>query len=47
LRANIRVFDQLRAEYPVRREFYNTNLTPNGASNVLRSKLAALGFRLG
>ena len=47
LRANIRAFDKLRAEYPVRREFFNTKLIPNGASNALRSKLAALGFKLG
>jgi erythronate-4-phosphate dehydrogenase len=46
LRANVRVFDQLRAEYPVRREFFNTSLIPNGASNALRSKFAALGFKL-
>lgn len=39
-------FDKLRAEYPVRREFFNTKLTLRGASESLRQKFAALGFRL-
>ncbi|MCG3147082.1 MAG: Erythronate-4-phosphate dehydrogenase [Verrucomicrobiae bacterium] len=47
LRANIREFDKQRADYPVRREFFNTTLTLRGASATLRAKLAAVGFRLG
>lgn len=39
-------FDKLRAEYPVRREFFNTELTLRGAGDSLRQKLAAFGFRL-
>lgn len=47
LRTNLRAFDELRAEYPVRREFFNTRLTLRGADDELRSKFAALGFKLG
>jgi erythronate-4-phosphate dehydrogenase len=47
LRANVRAFDELRATYPVRREFFNTRLTLRGANSQLRSKFAALGFRVG
>jgi len=39
-------FDKLRAEYPVRREFFNTQLVLRGVSDELRQKFAALGFRL-
>jgi erythronate-4-phosphate dehydrogenase len=39
-------FDKLRAEYPIRREFFNTKLTLSGAGESLRQKFAALGFRL-
>ena len=39
-------FDKLRAEYPVRREFFNTTLTLGGASESLRAKFAGLGFRV-
>jgi erythronate-4-phosphate dehydrogenase len=46
LRERHKEFDRLRAEYPVRREFFNTELTPRGASEGLRTKFAALGFRL-
>jgi erythronate-4-phosphate dehydrogenase len=46
LRTNICAFDQLRAEYPVRREFFNTKLVLHGASDALRSKFTALGFKL-
>jgi erythronate-4-phosphate dehydrogenase len=38
-------FDKLRADYPVRREFFNTALVLRGASEGLRAKFAALGFR--
>ncbi|HUJ11794.1 MAG TPA: 4-phosphoerythronate dehydrogenase PdxB [Verrucomicrobiae bacterium] len=47
LRANIRAFDRLRAEYPIRREFFNTTLVLRGASDSLRSKFSALGFKIG
>ncbi|MEI6085775.1 MAG: 4-phosphoerythronate dehydrogenase [Verrucomicrobiota bacterium] len=46
LRANVPDFDKQRAEYPVRREFFNTMLTLRGASASLREKFAALGFQL-
>jgi erythronate-4-phosphate dehydrogenase len=39
-------FDKLRAEYPVRREFFNTELSLGGASESLSGKFAALGFRV-
>lgn len=45
LREDVRSFDKLRAEYPVRREFFNTELSLRGASESLRAKFAALGFR--
>jgi len=38
-------FDKLRADYPVRREFFNTALSLRGAGDGLRAKFAALGFR--
>ncbi|MGD0058601.1 MAG: 4-phosphoerythronate dehydrogenase PdxB [Verrucomicrobiia bacterium] len=47
LRRNVRAFDQLRAEYPVRREFFNTELVLRGASEELQAKFAALGFKMG
>lgn len=46
LRAAVRDFDKQRAEYPVRREFFNTTLTLRGAADSLQEKFAALGFRL-
>ncbi len=46
LRANPKHFDKLRAEYPVRREFFNTTLVLRTACNGLRAKCAALGFKL-
>jgi erythronate-4-phosphate dehydrogenase len=39
-------FDQLRRNYPERREFPDTELVLHGASAHLRATLAALGFRL-
>jgi erythronate-4-phosphate dehydrogenase len=39
-------FDRLRREYPERREFPDTTLVLQGASDRLRAKLAALGFRV-
>ncbi|MGD1018941.1 MAG: 4-phosphoerythronate dehydrogenase PdxB [Verrucomicrobiia bacterium] len=47
LRGNVRAFDKLRAEYPVRREFFNTELVLRGASKELRATFAALGFKTG
>jgi erythronate-4-phosphate dehydrogenase len=46
LRANVRNFDTLRAEYPIRREFYNIELVVRGGDDQLTSALHALGFRL-
>jgi len=46
LRKDIRSFDKLRAEYPVRREFFNTELVLRGATETLRAKFAGLGFRI-
>jgi len=46
LRADYRRFDKLRAEYPVRREFFNTELELHHVTTTLREKLTALGFRL-
>jgi len=46
LRRTPREFDKLRAEYPVRREFFNTALALRNGSDALRRKLAALGFKL-
>lgn len=45
LRARPGEFDRQRAEYPVRREFFNTELVLKGAGEPLRGKFAALGFR--
>jgi erythronate-4-phosphate dehydrogenase len=47
LRKSILTFDKLRAEYPIRREFFNTELVLHGASEALRVKSAALGFKMG
>jgi hypothetical protein len=47
LRKNILTFDKLRAEYPIRREFFNTELVLRGATEILRAKFAALGFKMG
>jgi erythronate-4-phosphate dehydrogenase len=47
LRRDVRAFDTRRAQYPVRREFFNTELVLRGASEELRAKVAALGFKMG
>src|ERR1017187_3697715 len=47
LRKSILTFDKLRAEDPIRREFFNTELVLRGASDALRVKSAALGFKMG
>jgi erythronate-4-phosphate dehydrogenase len=47
LREDLRGFDKLRAEYPIRREFFNTELSLRGGGEPLRAKFAALGFRAG
>ncbi len=39
-------FDQLRKEYPVRREFQNTNITGTAADSDLGRTLSGLGFKL-
>jgi erythronate-4-phosphate dehydrogenase len=39
-------FDQLRREYPIRREFFNTKLRLSYIQHQLENKLAALGFHL-
>jgi len=46
LRARPREFDKLRADYPIRREFFNTELVLKGAGEQLLRKLAAIGFKL-
>jgi erythronate-4-phosphate dehydrogenase len=46
LRKNMQSFDKLRAEYPIRREFFNTELVLCGASESLRQKAASLGFKI-
>ena len=45
LRKSVRMFDELRAEYPVRREFFNTELVLRGARGILCATFAALGFK--
>ncbi len=47
LRAGIQQFDKLRAEYWKRREFFNISLVLQGATEQLRAKFAALGFKMG
>ena len=47
LRKNIRAFDKLRTEYPIRREFFNTKLVLGSATETLLPKCAALGFKMG
>jgi erythronate-4-phosphate dehydrogenase len=44
LRKRHQEFDRLRAEYPVRREFFNTQLRLRGRTPELRGRLLALGF---
>jgi len=44
LRASVRGFDKLRAEYPIRREFFNVEL--RGVDDQFQCTLRALGFRL-
>jgi len=46
LRADVRRFDRLRAEYPVRREFFNMGVLLAGAQEGLQRKFAAVGFRV-
>jgi erythronate-4-phosphate dehydrogenase len=40
-------FDNLRKEYPVRREFVNMRVVPEGACESLSRKLAGIGFTVG
>ncbi len=37
-------FDDLRKNYPIRREFQNTEIILNGENNSLAGKLAGIGF---
>jgi len=46
LRAGFQQFEKLRTEYPVRREFCNTELELHSAPAPLREKLSALGFQV-
>ena len=46
LRKSVRTFDEQRAKYPIRREFFNTKLLLRGATEALRAKFAALGFEV-
>jgi erythronate-4-phosphate dehydrogenase len=46
LRAGIRNFDKLRAEYPVRREFPKVELVVRGANDRQQAMLRSLGFRV-
>ena len=46
LRASVRSFDKLRAEYPVRREFHNMELVVRGGDKQLLDTLKSLGFRV-
>ncbi len=46
LRKNVPQFDKLRAEYPVRREFFNTRVQLRGGRQSLAGKLAALSFKV-
>ena len=47
LRAGYQEFEKLRMEYPVRREFFNTELVVPDSPAGLREKFGALGFRCG
>ena len=47
LQKNELAFDKLRANYPIRREFFNTELVLRGASDSLRAKFVSLGFKIG
>jgi erythronate-4-phosphate dehydrogenase len=40
------IFDGLRKNYPVRREFQNTRVSVEGGSSSLASKLAGIGFNV-
>ncbi len=44
LRQDVRSFDRLRADYPVRREFGNTRIELTGGSPTLPRMLRELGF---
>jgi len=40
-------FDDLRKNYPVRREFHNTTVLLDDPNDPLARKLAGIGFKLG
>lgn len=44
--ARAKVFDSLRKDYPMRREFRYTTVSLKNATDVLKQKLALLGFQL-
>jgi erythronate-4-phosphate dehydrogenase len=39
-------FDRLRKEYPIRREFQNTEVVLENSCKILEGKLAGIGFKL-
>jgi len=46
LRKHVQSFDKLRSDYPIRREFFNTQVVLRNANESLTKAIAALGFRL-
>jgi erythronate-4-phosphate dehydrogenase len=46
LRKDVQAFDKLRADYPMRREFLNTESVLRGASDALLTKCETLGFKI-
>lgn len=47
LRGHVQDFDKLRADYAIRREFFNTQLILHGAPDALCQKFVSLGFKMG
>ena len=41
-----KIFDRLRKEYPIRREFQNTEVILENSCKILEGKLAGIGFKL-
>jgi len=42
----VKFFDRLRKEYPIRREFQNTEVILENSCKILEGKLAGIGFKL-
>ncbi len=42
----VKFFDRLRKEYPIRREFQNTEVVLENSCKILEGKLAGIGFKL-